>query len=152
MGIKILVVDDDANIRLSLRQIFLDQTVIAAADGESAVRLIIDERPAIVLLDIDMPGMSGLEVLTALKDVEHKPVIYMLTANERLEMAVKALEAGAKSYITKPFEVADIRRIVLEGAGESESGRKTSARPWTVKKESGEVSTPGPGETNDTKS
>ncbi len=136
MAIKILVVDDDANIRLSLQQIFSDQTVIAAASGAAAVRLITDERPAIALVDIDMPGMSGLEVLAALKDVEHKPVIYMLTGNEKLEMAVKTLEAGAKGYITKPFEVADIRRIVMEAAGESESGQRNSARPWAVKKES----------------
>ncbi|MFA6433723.1 MAG: response regulator [Elusimicrobiales bacterium] len=135
MGIKILVADDDVNIRLSLQQVFSDQTVITAGNGETAVRMVIDERPAIVLLDIDMPGMSGLEVLAALKEIKHKPVIYMLTGNDKLEMAVKTLEAGAKSYITKPFEVADIRRIILEAAEEGISGQKASARPWTVKKE-----------------
>ncbi len=134
MGFKILVVDDEETIRLGLKQIFSDHTVLLAAGGEAAVRLVIDERPSVVLLDIDMPGMSGLDVLAALKDLEHKPVVLMLTGNETLETAVKALELGAKSYITKPFEVAGIRRFVLAAVGENGGEGKSSARPWTVKK------------------
>ena len=89
----------------------------------------------IVLLDIDMPGMSGLEVLAALKNVDHKPIIFMLTANEHLEMAVKALESGARSYITKPFDITSLRQLILATMEEGANGQKTSARPWTVKKE-----------------
>ena len=135
MGFKLLVVDDDDNIRVSLQQIFSDHNVILAGNGETAVRLVIDERPSLVLLDIDMPGMNGLEVLAALKDLEHKPIIIMLTGNDKLETASKALELGAISYITKPFEVADIRRAVIEAVGENGSVQKNSARTWTVKKE-----------------
>lgn len=132
--IKILVADDDENIRLSLRHVFSDQTVIAAGDGAAAVRLIMDERPDIALLDIDMPGLNGLEVLAALKDLEHKPIVFMLTGNETLEMAVKALESGSRSYITKPFDIPGLRRAVLGPAEESENGQKSGTRPWTVKK------------------
>ncbi|MCX5792538.1 MAG: response regulator [Elusimicrobia bacterium] len=135
MPFKILVVDDDRNLRLALGQIFSAHTVLTAADGAAALRLMAAERPAVVLLDLEMPGMSGLDVLAAIKGLDYKPAVFMLTGNENLEMALKALELGAKSYITKPFTVADIRRIVLSGLKENGGVEKPDARSWTVKKE-----------------
>lgn len=113
---------------------FADCIVLTAGDGQAAVLIIAAERPSVVLLDLYMPLMSGLEVLHALKDVEFTPLFIMLTGNDDLEIAQKALGMGATSYITKPFEADVIREVVMSALKEREGGGKTSARPWRVKK------------------
>ena len=132
---KILIVDDDENIRLALQYAFADHAVLTAGDGEAAMRLIAAERPSLVLLDVDMPRMSGLEVLLAVKGAEHVPLIIMITGNNDLEMALKALEMGAGSYITKPFEVNTVRKVVNSALADRAAGKKAGDKPWHVKKD-----------------
>lgn len=109
---KILIADDDENIRATVKRLFPDCEVLGAANGAIALEMVAAEKPCILLLDMRMPGMTGMEVLVALKNSEHKPVIFMLTADEEIETADKAIDLGARSYITKPFKVEDIRRVV----------------------------------------
>ncbi len=131
---KILIADDDENIRVALEYAFADHIVITACDGQAAMCVIAAERPSVVLLDLKMPLMDGLEVLGALKGIKDKPLIIMLTGNDELEMVNKALEMGALSYITKPFEFDVIRKVVLSALADREGVKKPGDRPWRVKK------------------
>lgn len=106
---KILIVDDDKiNISLFERALRNDYTLCTAEDGETALTLIREEQPDLVLLDVMMPGMSGFEVLRVMKTlpgIAEIPVIFV-TALDRGESESEGLELGAVDYIHKPFDVA----------------------------------------------
>jgi DNA-binding response OmpR family regulator len=106
MAKKILLVDDDALMRRSLA-FNLEQggyTCQTAGSAEDALAVAAANPPDLVLLDIGLPGMDGLEALRTLRDENHVPVI-MLTARRRELDQVLGLELGADDYITKPFDV-----------------------------------------------
>ncbi len=107
---SVLIVDDEAGVRESLRMILKDTyEAVVAASGEEALRRLAEERPSVVLLDILMPGLDGLEVLEKIKEMDpHLPVI-MLTATKTVKTAVQAMKLGAYEYITKPFDVDELR-------------------------------------------
>lgn len=106
---KILVVDDDPNIRLLLqKQLELEgYKVITAAGGESAIALARRERPDLVLLDLMMPDIDGLEVCRTLRQEMVIPII-MLTAKGTDTDKVVGLTIGADEYITKPFSLIEL--------------------------------------------
>jgi len=107
-GKKILVADDDASI-LRIVQMVLSRhgmTVVTAEDGEEALQKAVLEKPDAMLLDIHMPKMDGLELLSKLKATEataHIPVGF-LTAEKELESFKQAQELGVLLYIIKPFK------------------------------------------------
>jgi two-component system phosphate regulon response regulator PhoB len=107
---RILVIDDNSDIRDLISFIFekAGLKVIQSPDGESGLIQLIAKRPHLVLLDATMPGISGLEVLKAIrknsdKELSRVPVM-MLTANSAEEDITRAFELGASSYIVKPFK------------------------------------------------
>ena len=109
---KVLVVDDEPNIVLSLE--FLMQQagfeVTTAYDGESALALVNENPPDLVLLDISLPGISGFEVLEQLRSqaaFKRLPIV-MLTAHGREVEREKGLALGADDYITKPFSTREL--------------------------------------------
>jgi DNA-binding response OmpR family regulator len=106
---KILVVDDEANIRLLLqKQLELEgYSVITASNGESAINTARREKPDLVLLDLMMPGIDGLEVCRVLRQEMVVPIL-MLTAKGSDTDKVVGLTLGADEYITKPFSLIEI--------------------------------------------
>ena len=114
MGHEILVVDDDPDIRKMMSQ-FLGTVaeVVVAATGEEALRLIAERRPPLMLLDMVMPGgMSGLEVLKAARELSVAMTIIMLTSENDVELAKQCLEWGAVEYVTKPFDLPQLKEKV----------------------------------------
>jgi signal transduction histidine kinase len=112
----ILVVDDDADIGLVLcnRLQAMGHEVRAAADGEAALEAIEREVPSLVFLDIEMPKISGLEVLRRIrKDRPELPVIVM-TAHGTIARAVEAMKEGASDFITKPFDMLQLRSAIAK--------------------------------------
>ncbi|MDR1137654.1 MAG: response regulator [Synergistaceae bacterium] len=109
---SIMVVDDNpVNLRYIEDQLSDAYQVIAAKSGEQALSICSRELPDLILLDIDMPGMSGFETIDSLKantSFQHVPVIF-LTANHDADTEIRGLESGAVDFITKPFE----KRILL---------------------------------------
>jgi len=110
---KILVVDDEANVQ-RLLQYTLKQagyTVIAAGDGQEALRLWTSESPALILLDVSLPKLDGYAVAERIRTEEagraHVPII-MLTAEKEVEQKVRGLRAGADDYLVKPFHQAEL--------------------------------------------
>lgn len=134
---KVMIVDDDAVIRSLFTNAFSDICrVFSAVDGQAALELVKAEKPDLVFLDIEMPGVSGLDFLRLLKETGHKPVIWMLTGKEELEVIKEALSLGASGYLTKPFEIERVRGIVLNHVSAPEA-RKRSVKSWAVKRKGG---------------
>lgn len=102
---RILVVDDEAQLRRSLRINLAarDYEVLEADDGRSALRLAADRKPDLVLLDLGLPDLDGIDVITALRGWYKAPIV-VLTVRDDEAAKVAALDAGADDYITKPFE------------------------------------------------
>ncbi len=110
MSGHVLIVDDEAAIRQSLQGILSDEgyQVSTAADGGEALKLVAEEGPELVLLDIWMPGPDGLEVLESLKrNHPHLPVI-MISGHGNVETAVKATKLGAFDFVEKPLDMDKI--------------------------------------------
>ncbi len=105
----ILVIDDDplmlrfisANLKAS------HYDVLTAADGETALRLMAEQMPSLVLLDLMMPGIDGTEVCRQIREWSHVPII-VVTARDRMIDKVSLLDLGADDYLTKPFGVEEL--------------------------------------------
>jgi DNA-binding response OmpR family regulator len=109
MSERILVVDDEPALRdavgYALRSEGYEVTTIG--DGESAVELVSADPPDVVVLDVMLPGLSGVEVCRRLRDTVDIPIV-MLTARDAEVDRVMGLEAGADDYVTKPFSMAEL--------------------------------------------
>ncbi len=87
-----------------LSKLLAGYEIISARDGNSALSLAVSEKPDLLLLDIEMPGLNGLEVLKKLMALPRKPLVIMLTADASEETVSRAMSIGVFSYIVKPFE------------------------------------------------
>ena len=113
---KILIVDDEKNIRLTLSQALetLGMPVQTAGDGEEALQTLQDSDFSLVLLDLKLPGMDGLEVLRRIRVSWPKIPVIMITAHGSIEYAVEAMKLGAIDFIRKPFSPGEIRALVSQ--------------------------------------
>ena len=109
---KILIVDDEPDIRSALGRFFArsGHDVLRASTGEEAVLLVQTERPAVVLLDLFLPDISGFEVLERTR--AERPVIIMITGHGDIPAAVHAMQAGAEGFLTKPVELMHLGAVV----------------------------------------
>jgi len=107
---SVLVVDDEPAVRESLRMLFKrDCDVETAEDVDSALRAVAKQPPDLILLDVVMPGRSGLELLPELRERGLDPPVIVLTATNTVSVAVEAMKAGAADFVTKPFELDALR-------------------------------------------
>ena len=128
----ILIVDDDVNLRWALFQLLnKSYAVVDASNGKQALRVLKTQRPRLVLLDITMPKMSGIEVLRAARELDKTLRIVMLTSRHEIELATIALDLGAIEFITKPFDAGFIRREVARLLAPPPEGADRST-PWRV--------------------
>ena len=111
---RILIVDDDKDLRFNLSAVLREEghEVIAASDGKQTIKVIDKSSPDLVLLDIKLPGMDGVELLQEIKRKWNNLPIIMLTANSDVKSAVKAMKLGAYDYITKPFDDEELILII----------------------------------------
>jgi DNA-binding NtrC family response regulator len=111
---RILVVEDDTTLRLSLVDLMHRQGygVDPAEDGGSAVRLFGSRNYDLVLLDLRLPDMNGLDVMKALRESDDQVPVVVMTAYPEVRTAIACLKAGAYDYINKPFELDDLRELV----------------------------------------
>src|SRR5512143_2699619 len=104
---RILVVDDEHLIRWTLEQHLGKEgyEVYTAESGEKALEMLPELSPDLMLLDNQLPGASGIEVLGKVKETDRDIIVIMITAHGLLETAVKAMKLGAYDYISKPFNL-----------------------------------------------
>jgi two-component system cell cycle response regulator len=107
---KVLVVDDEFEIRDLLSKFLAEEgyEVIVASNGEEAIELAKKENPQAILLDIKMPGFSGIETCKKLKEDEETRFIPVIMATALWDTYAEAIEAGAEDFVTKPFNLAEI--------------------------------------------
>ncbi len=117
--LKMLVVDDNADLRHNLAQQFAaeDFDVDTAVDGTDALKKIGEDNYDIVLLDLKMPGMDGMEVLREIKRTAKNPHVIMLTAVADVATAQECVKLGAKDYVSKPYDPEDLLHIVIKVLG-----------------------------------
>ncbi|HKK01753.1 MAG TPA: sigma-54 dependent transcriptional regulator [Desulfuromonadales bacterium] len=111
---SVLLIDDDESMR-RVTEYTLTQAgyrVLAAADGEEGLRLFRKEKPSIVVTDIQMPGLSGYDVLRTVKEENAETLVIVITAFGTVEKAVDAMKLGAYDYLTKPFGRDELRLVV----------------------------------------
>ncbi len=122
---RILVVDDEQSMRdfLSIMLKKEGYDVVTAENGGSALKVIQSEIFDLIITDVKMPGVDGIEVLRTAKDVSPETVVIMITAFATTETAVEAMKLGAYDYITKPFKVDEIK-LVIQKALEKRNLRK----------------------------
>lgn len=112
---KVLIVDDAMFMRRVVRKNLEEcgfVNILEAGDGEEALRIYRREKPALVMLDITMPGMSGLEVLEQIRSEDQVTKVIMCSAVGQESMIQRAVVAGAEDFIVKPFRAEEFRKIV----------------------------------------
>lgn len=115
---RILIVDDEKNIRLTIEMSLksMDLIVDQAISGEEALERLVMYHYDLVLLDLKLPGMSGMEVMEKLVELDIKTRVVIISAHGTIDLAVKMLKANALDFIEKPFSPDEIRKIVAKYA------------------------------------
>ncbi|MDB5580285.1 MAG: DNA-binding response regulator [Bradyrhizobium sp.] len=121
---RILIAEDDKSLGRALAKLLHDDgyAIDLFEDAESAFQVVHEEPYAAVVLDIGLPGMSGLEFLTAIRRRGIRTPVLLLTARQAIEDRVRGLDQGADDYLTKPFDAAELlarlRALIRRGAGD----------------------------------
>lgn len=127
---KILIVDDEEAARYGMARALKSYSVAEAGSVAEARKAIASSKPDLMLLDINLPGVSGLDYLRELEAVDDAPPVIMITAHGSERTAVEAIKAGAYDYLAKPFEVDELRLVVknaLEAAGLRQENQRLKA-------------------------
>ena len=108
--IKVLVIDDNPKVAWMLREGFDsgDYEILTARDGKDGIKKMLKDKPRVIILDIKMPGMDGMETLKAIKKTFPLVEVIMLTGHATVESAVDGLKSGATDYLMKPTDVKDL--------------------------------------------
>ncbi len=111
--LAILIVDDEKAARYGMRKVLaqLGPELIEAADGREALETIQRERPDLVFMDINMPGMNGMAALEKIVALDNPPLVVMVTAYGSEKIAVEAMKRGAYDYLAKPYELDELRMV-----------------------------------------
>lgn len=122
---KVLVIDDEIGPRESLRILLKDEFEVTCCDSvEGGIEKIKDCRPHVLIMDIRMPGKSGIEGLREIRDIDEHVFVIMLTGFGTLHTAQEALRLGANDYVTKPFDTDEMLDLVRRYANRSELERR----------------------------
>jgi two-component system, response regulator, stage 0 sporulation protein F len=133
---RILIVDDELSVREVLSEYFSEQGygVETAGSGEDALALVRTSAPDLILLDVRMQGMDGVETLRRLRELVPMVSVIMVTANEDVGLARETLKLGALDYVAKPFDFAYLERAVLAGMAQAGADHTpatpTTGDPW----------------------
>ncbi len=111
---RILIVDDETAIRVLLKQILesREYTVFEARGGKEALQLFRDEPVDLVLSDVNMPGLSGVQLLKAIKEINPRVPVVLVSGYHDIKTVVEALKAGADNFLTKPLHLKELTSIV----------------------------------------
>ncbi len=112
---KVLLIDDEADVQYSFRRIFdqADIELTTANSGEEGLKILPRLKPDLVIMDVRMGGISGLETLRRLRQIDSKQMVIMMTAYGTTQTAIEAMKLGAYDYLLKPFDVPRLKQIVL---------------------------------------
>ena len=137
---RVLIADDEKNMRWVLGQALEAEgyEIVEAANGKEALAAVAEQEPDILVLDHKMPAPDGMEVLRRLRAKGYRFPIVMLTAHGNVQTAVDAMKAGASEYLTKPFDLEELKLGIQKAltisslAAEVERLREELDRDWDV--------------------
>src|SRR5947208_3193962 len=111
---RLLLIDDEADVQYSFRRIFDSPEIelTATSSGEEGLKLIVKVKPDLVIMDVRMGGMNGLETLRRIRETNEKLPVIMMTAYGTTQMAIEAMKLGAYDYLLKPFDVPKLKQII----------------------------------------
>ena len=112
---KLLLIDDEADVRYSFERIFGQQDGLelhTAGSGEEALELIPQLHPDLVIMDVRMGGINGIETLQRLREFDSKTPVILMTAFGTTQTAIQAMKHGAYDYVLKPFDVPQLQELV----------------------------------------
>jgi two-component system, response regulator, stage 0 sporulation protein F len=114
MGKKILIVDDQYGIRILLNEVLQKEgyDTYQAANGLQALEIVQENVPDLILLDMKIPGMDGIEILKRVKALHPNMKVIIMTAYGELDMIQEAINLGAMTHFAKPFDIVEIREAV----------------------------------------
>lgn len=114
---KLLLIDDEEDVRYSFRRLFAgpELEVITASSGEEGLRLLPKVQPDLVVMDIRMAGLSGLETLRRIRQMDPRQLVILMTAYGTTQTAIEAMKLGAYDYLLKPFDVPKLRALIQQG-------------------------------------
>lgn len=117
---KVLVIDDEKKLCDLFEKILTNEgyTVYIALDGEKGLNDAKEKKPDVILLDIKMPKLGGIEVLKRIRETDKEVVVIMITGYGTIDLAKKAMELGAHDFITKPFDFEFVKGLIKESLGE----------------------------------
>src|SRR6266567_2301559 len=112
---KVLLIDDEADVQYSFQRIFDSPEIelSTASSGEEGLRTIPKFKPDLVIMDIRMGGITGLETLRRIRQMDPKLFVILMTAYGTTQTAIEAMKLGAYDYMLKPFEVPKLKQIVF---------------------------------------
>lgn len=121
MNKKLLIVDDQHGIRILLTEVFKTEgyTTFQASNGKLALEIVRGESPDLVLLDMKIPGMDGLDILKHIKNINPSIKVIMMTAYGELDMIKETTYHGALRHFTKPFDIDELRMAVNSELGKT---------------------------------
>jgi len=111
---KLLLIDDEEDVRYSLQRILATEEIelATAASGEEGLKVIPKFKPDLVLMDVRMTGMTGLETLRKIRATDPKLLVILMTAYGTTQTAIEAMKLGAYDYILKPFDIAKLKELI----------------------------------------
>ncbi|HTY22265.1 MAG TPA: response regulator [Desulfomonilaceae bacterium] len=128
--ITVLLVDDEVDFTASTKKVLSRRgfVVKVAEDGLTALPLIAKEHFNVVVLDMKMPGMDGLHVLSEIKRFSPDISVIILTGHYSLSEEEEALKAGAYAYLLKPYPILDLANVIVKALSDADTGSNSSAR------------------------
>ncbi len=138
---KLLLIDDERDMHYSFRRLFdaADVELATAASGEEGLRRIPEFRPDLVLLDLRLGGMNGLETLRRIRELDARLPVILMTAYGTTQTAIEAMKLGAYDYLLKPFEVPRLQQIVRDALRASRAMREVVSYPPLLEQEDYEL-------------
>src|SRR5213080_402663 len=126
---RLLLIDDEADMQYSFQRIFGSPEIelTTASSGEEGLKLIPKIKPDLVLMDVRMGGMTGLETLRRIRQMDSRLLVILMTAYGTTQTAIEAMKLGAYDYLLKPFDVPKLKEIVagaLKAAHEMREGTR----------------------------
>ena len=138
---KLLLIDDEADVQYSFQRIFdsPDIELTTASSGEEGLRLIPKLKPDLVIMDVRMGGITGLETLRRLRHLDSKLLVILMTAYGTTQTAIEAMKLGAYDYLLKPFDVPKLKEIVLNALKAASDMRQVVSYQPLLEKEDYEL-------------
>src|SRR5213080_5021327 len=131
---KLLLIDDEADVQYSFQRIFdaPEIELTTASSGEEGLKVIPKLKPDLVMMDVRMGGMTGLETLRRIRQMDSKLLVILMTAYGTTQTAIEAMKLGAYDYLLKPFDVPKLKQVVanaLKAARDMREGTRYNFEP-----------------------